>query len=147
MKTDELIRNVRYTMKKHANDRVGFGDTDIYLMCRDILPALEQLARYQEAEKATNEYLERIAVTEQEMIEVEIKDDIYIVIKREDAMHGLDKPNRDALARILHTLMEYRLHIGKQPANKYYVCNQDEPYAAAIRDTILRGEAVKLKGE
>lgn len=67
MKTEELIKNVNYIMKKHEQDIVGVGETNIYAMCNDILPALEQLARYQEAEKATNEYLERIAVTEEKM--------------------------------------------------------------------------------
>ncbi len=29
------------------------------------------------------------------------------------------------------------------PDNKYYVCNQDEPYAPFVIDIILRGEELK----
>ncbi len=29
------------------------------------------------------------------------------------------------------------------PNNKYYVCNQDEPYAPFVIDIILRGEELK----
>ena len=31
------------------------------------------------------------------------------------------------------------------PENKYYVCNQDEPYADKVITTILEGEALKDK--
>ena len=30
------------------------------------------------------------------------------------------------------------------PDNKYYVCNQDEPYAEKVLETILSGEKEKL---
>jgi len=32
------------------------------------------------------------------------------------------------------------------PKNKYYICNQDEPYAKKIIQTILRGEDEKVTG-
>ncbi len=32
---------------------------------------------------------------------------------------------------------------GSLPDNKYYVCNQDEPYAPFVIDIILRGEELK----
>lgn len=31
------------------------------------------------------------------------------------------------------------------PVNRYYVCNQDEPYAQGVIDVILRGEDEKNK--
>lgn len=147
MRTDELIRNVRYTMKKHENDRVGFAQTNIYSMCRDILPALEELARYQEAEKATNEYLQKIQLEYASSYNVTVKEDTHIVIKRDDARKYLTQDEVNTLARLLHTIADGRLHDGKQPANRYYLCNTDEPYAIAVRDTILKGEAIKTQQE
>lgn len=42
MTQEELIRNLKYTMEKHKNDNVPAFDTNIYLMCKDILNYLEQ---------------------------------------------------------------------------------------------------------
>ena len=42
MTREEIIRNLRYTMKKHENDKVDTFGTDISLMCKDILDYLEQ---------------------------------------------------------------------------------------------------------
>ena len=39
---EELIRNLKYTMEKHKNDRVNTFDTNISVMCKDILDYLEQ---------------------------------------------------------------------------------------------------------
>lgn len=147
MKTDELIRNVRYTMKKHENDKPGFAQTNIHDMCRDILPALEKLAQYEAAEVQTNEYLQKIQLEYASSYNVTVKEDTHIVIKRDDARKYLTQDEVNTLARLLHTIADGRLHDGKQPANRYYICNADEPYASAVRDTILRGEAVKIKGE
>ena len=33
------------------------------------------------------------------------------------------------------------------PKNKYYVCNQDEPYANKVIATILEGEAIKADNQ
>ena len=41
MKKEELIRNLRYTEKKHRNDIVNTFDTDISMMCSDVLKVLE----------------------------------------------------------------------------------------------------------
>ena len=42
MTRDELIRNLKYTMKKHENDVVDTFGTNISLMCKDVLDYLEQ---------------------------------------------------------------------------------------------------------
>lgn len=42
MNREEIIRNLEYTMEKHKNDTVGTFDTNISLMCKDILDYLEQ---------------------------------------------------------------------------------------------------------
>ena len=41
MNKEELIRNLRYTEKKHRNDIVNTFDTDISMMCSDVLKVLE----------------------------------------------------------------------------------------------------------
>lgn len=42
MNKKEIIRNLKYTMEKHKNDRVDTFGTNISLMCKDILDYLEQ---------------------------------------------------------------------------------------------------------
>ena len=51
MRTEEIIRNLNYTVKKHENDRVFTGQTNITSMCKDILPKMEQLKAYEDAEE------------------------------------------------------------------------------------------------
>ena len=51
MRTEEIIRNLNYTIKKHSNDRVFTGQTNISAMCKDILPRMEQLKAYEDAEE------------------------------------------------------------------------------------------------
>ena len=42
MTKEELIKNLKYTMKKHEHDRVDTFGTNISLMCKDVLDYLEQ---------------------------------------------------------------------------------------------------------
>lgn len=42
MTREEIIRNLKYTMEKHKNDTVSTFDTNISVMCKDILDYLEQ---------------------------------------------------------------------------------------------------------
>ena len=62
MTREELIRNLKYTMEKHKNDNVNTFDTNISVMCKDIL-----------------DYLEREPKTEQfaKWVATEIFDDIW----------------------------------------------------------------------
>lgn len=57
----------------------------------------------------------------------------YIVIKVKDLKKLTDKQ--------VSTLSYLHDKIGNK--NKYYVCNQDEPYADNIINTILEGESKK----
>ena len=41
MTIEELIKNLEYTEKKHRNDTVNTFDTDISMMCTDILKVLK----------------------------------------------------------------------------------------------------------
>ena len=45
MTREEIIRNLKYTMEKHKNDTVNTFDTNISVMCKDILEYLEQEPR------------------------------------------------------------------------------------------------------
>ena len=42
MTREEIIRNLKYTMKKHKNDTVNTFETNISAMCKDILDYLQQ---------------------------------------------------------------------------------------------------------
>lgn len=42
MTKEEIIRNLKYTMEKHKNDKVNTFGTNISLMCKDVLDYLEQ---------------------------------------------------------------------------------------------------------
>jgi hypothetical protein len=42
MTKEEIIRNLKYTMEKHENDKVDTFGTNISLMCKDVLDYLEQ---------------------------------------------------------------------------------------------------------
>ena len=46
MTREEIIRNLKYTMKKHRNDVVNTFDTNISVMCKDILDYLEKEPRW-----------------------------------------------------------------------------------------------------
>ena len=41
MTKEELIRNLKYTEEKHRNDKVNTFDTNISMMCSDVLKVLE----------------------------------------------------------------------------------------------------------
>lgn len=41
MNREDLIRNLKYTMKKHENDRINTFGTDISMLCKDTLEVLE----------------------------------------------------------------------------------------------------------
>lgn len=42
MTREEIIKNLKYTMEKHKNDNVSTFETNISVMCEDILDYLEQ---------------------------------------------------------------------------------------------------------
>ena len=73
---------------------------------------------------------------------VEFEDNKYIVIKTQD-FKNLSMTNRGALIGVLDKIQRDRLALGKDPEPKYYVCNQDEPYAIDVLNTILKGEERK----
>lgn len=62
METSVMIRQLRYTAKKHENDTLHTFDTNISAMCTDVANRLEELEK-EKAEirsKAIQEFAERI---------------------------------------------------------------------------------------
>ena len=70
----------------------------------------------------------------------------YIVIKKDDALKYLPEPMLISLECILNTIAEGRAKDNKKPANQYYICNTDEPYAEIVHGVIAAGEYEKGKG-
>ena len=71
------------------------------------------------------------------------KKDMYIVIKRDDAQKYLSNEEISSLINMLSKIRNGRMKDEKCPCNAYYVCNIDEPYADAVRNVIIGGEALK----
>lgn len=69
------------------------------------------------------------------MVEYEEK---YTVIKRDDISVKLSHFEQAELRKIIH-----KINIGREDPNKYYICNQDEPYAHRVIGEILDGEQRK----
>ena len=51
MDTDTIIRQLEYEADKHKNDRLFTGQTDIAAMCRDLIPKMKALKRYENLEQ------------------------------------------------------------------------------------------------
>ena len=51
MDTKTMIRGVKYVAEKHKNDTKFTGQTVITDMCNDIIPKLEKLSAYENAEE------------------------------------------------------------------------------------------------
>lgn len=73
----------------------------------------------------------------------EERNDTHIVIKKEDVLKYLEEPEQIALEEMLYRISRSRTEDNKNPFNKYYVVNKDEPYAEVVHGVIMGGEAVK----
>lgn len=51
MDTDTIIRQLEYEADKHKNDRLLTGQTDITALCRDLIPKMKELKRYEDLEQ------------------------------------------------------------------------------------------------
>ena len=51
MDTDTIIRQLEYEADKHKNDRLFTGQTDITALCRDLIPKMKELKRYEDLEQ------------------------------------------------------------------------------------------------
>lgn len=51
MDTDTIIRQLEYEMDKHKNDSLFTGQTDITALCRDLIPKMKELKRYEDLEQ------------------------------------------------------------------------------------------------
>lgn len=50
MDTDTIIRQLEYEADKHKNDCLFTGQTDITALCRDLIPKMKELKRYEDLE-------------------------------------------------------------------------------------------------
>lgn len=71
------------------------------------------------------------------------KEDKYFVLKLDDLAEYTTPGDRAFLDKIAHKVSAYRRVNGKEPHNRYIVCNQDEPYAEDVWRVILHGEDSK----
>ena len=60
-----------------------------------------------------------------------------------DATEDYNKEVRALQVAIDNFKIAYEKRVGKKLDQKYFVCNQDEPYAQDVIDVILRGECEK----
>lgn len=51
MDTDTIIKQLEYEADKHKNDRLFTGQTDITALCRDLIPKMKELKRYEDLEQ------------------------------------------------------------------------------------------------
>jgi len=78
------------------------------------------------------------------------KEEKYLVIKLKDLNRYFDQFTKGLFTtideqNIIDTLTWNEVLHALQNDNKYIVCNQDEPYAEEVWQTILKGENLKLK--
>ena len=71
--------------------------------------------------------------------------DKYLVLKWSD-LDRLAITNRGMVGAIIEKVSKIREAEGRDTDPRYYVCNQDEPYAQQVIDTILAGEDAKEAG-
>lgn len=71
---------------------------------------------------------------------VEIHEDKFIVVKKEDVQKYLSKSDMVILNVLLGKIVEGRAEEGKSTDNKYWVVNRDEKYADKVLQIILDGE-------
>ena len=76
------------------------------------------------------------------MIENELKKYIVLNIEDLEEMRESIPQLYDGIYYLITYYNEYRILNGKHE-NKYIVCNQDEPYADKVWETILEGEKQK----
>lgn len=63
----------------------------------------------------------------------------FLVLKLSD-IDKLDEPRRLEVQVIIQAINKIRLNEERGPIPKYWVCNQNEPYAQRVIDYILIGE-------
>lgn len=89
--------------------------------------------------KNRNKYLEE---SQREHMD---KKNMYVVLKRKDALKYLTEDEVKILEDMLKKISEGRAKEHKNPVNYYYVCNVDEMYAEAVHCVITIGEDSKGK--
>jgi len=68
----------------------------------------------------------------------------FFVLKIEDFIDALSWKDIELFDSFLAKHEEYRISLGKNPNNKYWVVNRDEPYADEVKKIIEDNEGVAL---
>lgn len=71
-----------------------------------------------------------------------VKPNMFVVINKKDA-EKLPENVRIWLDNVLESINHIRVQRGSNADPKYWVCNQDEPYAPNVIKAILDGEKMK----
>lgn len=79
-----------------------------------------------------------------EVRSTEVKQNTHIVIKKEDLKY-ISAEEMHVLMCLLNKISNGRVQDNKSPKNKYYIVNQDEPYAEKILNIILSEESDNSK--
>ena len=60
MKTEQIIRQLQYVSKKHENDLLLTGSTNITYMCNDVISVLEKYQKFEEEVIKLNNNIESL---------------------------------------------------------------------------------------
>jgi len=67
----------------------------------------------------------------------------FFILKTEDINRYLSLKEQRTLSLLQDTIAQGRFDDGKTSDNGYYIVNQDEPYAKAVKELIEMGENIK----
>ena len=73
-----------------------------------------------------------------------VNEEKYLVLKLDDIREFLTADGHRELQELCEYIEAMRERGGRTRHTKYIVCNQDEPYANKVWETILRGEDAKV---
>lgn len=68
----------------------------------------------------------------------------YAVLKLDDIEHYCSEDQLNQLADICKTVIDGRLKDNKHSENKYYIVNNDEPYANEVKEIIEKYEGEEI---
>lgn len=78
MDTKTMINQLKYEAEKHKNDSLFTGQTNITALCNDVIPKLEKLAEYENAEE------------EGRLVVLPCKNWLDIVFGEQELFYGID---------------------------------------------------------
>lgn len=104
MTREEIIRNLKHTMKKHENDTVNTFGTNISAMCKDILNYLEQESKTDVLDKMRAEIVDTLYVDS--LIFGELIDFKNGKISADDVIEEFNRVTRTEVLKIIDKYKE-----------------------------------------